>query len=128
MQYLSIPYKWGGQNVLGFDCSGLVLTAMKDVGIVLPDMTSQRIYEWMYKNHNTQMIPDQDCILFFGDDIKKITHVSVAIDDTYMIEAGGAGRDSLTLTDKELADRDARVRIKRIDNRKDLVACIKLKY
>jgi hypothetical protein len=45
-----------------------------------------------------------------------------------MIEAGGAGRNSLTMSREELAKRDARVRIKPVNNRSDLVAEYQLPY
>jgi cell wall-associated NlpC family hydrolase len=36
MQYLGVPYVWGGASPSGFDCSGLVMYAFAKVGISLP--------------------------------------------------------------------------------------------
>ncbi len=36
MQYLGVPYVWGGASPRGFDCSGLVMYAFAKVGISLP--------------------------------------------------------------------------------------------
>jgi cell wall-associated NlpC family hydrolase len=125
-QYMNVPYKWGGSNYLGLDCSGLIIKVFHDIGLTVHDMTSQDIYKWMLKNKTFESImPEEDCLLFFGKSTSEITHVALAIDSKWMIEAGGAGRNSLTMTPEELAFRDARVRLRLISTRRDLVACLK---
>ena len=129
IQYLNIPYVWGGNNTLGLDCSGFILKVLHDVNITLPDMTSQGIYNWASEKKNFYMCePEEDCLLFFGESTQHIKHVSLALSDTMMIEAGGSGRESLRMSKEDLARIDARVRIKPITNRGDLVASIKIKY
>lgn len=126
--YQNVPYKWGGSTYRGLDCSGFILKALHDYGLTLPDMTAQGIYYWALKqDENFNCEPTEtDCLLFFGSSVERITHIEASLGGGFMIGASGAGRDSLDMTFEELAQKDARVKIKRISSRRDLVASIKL--
>lgn len=131
-QYLGTPYKWGGNNYDGFDCSGLALKVLHDVGVTLPDMTSQDLYNFCKKNNYSEVIKQCNSLLFFGKSESEITHVAISIGQVenvwLMIEAGGAGSNSLNMTKEELAEKDARVRIKPVSNRKDFIAGFIIPY
>jgi cell wall-associated NlpC family hydrolase len=131
MQYLNVPYKWGGQSYDGLDCSGFVLKTLHDVGITLPDMTAHGLFDYCESKGHMSAYQLCDSLLFFGKP-NKITHVAISLGKVdgqwLMIEAGGAGRNSLTMSQEELAKKDARVRIKPVNNRSDLVAEYQLPY
>ena len=130
IQYLNVPYKWGANGPFYFDCSGLALKVLHDVGITLPDMTANDLYEYCLENGSESSMAC-DSLLFFGDN-DKITHVGISLGEIngqhYMINAAGAGSDSLNMNLDELAVRDARVRIEKVNRRRDLIASIYLPY
>jgi len=95
----------------------------------LPDMTVKQIYKWALDQENfyqCEPYEDPDCLLFFGKDEKSLTHIELSLGNGLMVGASGAGKNSLTMTPEQLAVRDARVKIKPIDSRRNLYASIKI--
>lgn len=128
-QFINTPYKWGGNNYDGLDCSGLVIRSLRDVGIKIEDRSSQSIYYWAQERKGSYSCePGEDCLLFFGHSVDYIKHVAIGLNEEFMIEAGGSGPESRNMAKEDLARIDARVRIKPITNRSDLVASIKITY
>lgn len=131
MQYLNAPYRWAGNGPNEFDCSGLVLKVLHDVGVTLPDMSANTLYLHCKEKAYSVNKSHCDALLFFGSN-GKATHVAISIGEInkkpYMIESGGAGRESSTMTLEELGQRDARVRIKPVNSRKDLLASYYIPY
>ena len=127
MQYLGVPYVWGGDNPkTGFDCSGFVQRALADCNMYAfdRDRTSQTLYHY-FKSRGLRSGIETDSVLFFGKDVDHITHIAIALNDELMIEAGGG--DSSTTQNNTHLRSDARVRIKPINLRSDLVASLVIK-
>lgn len=124
-QFIGVPYKWGGDSPLvGLDCSGLVQVILKGAGIDPPgDQTAQALFD-IFKDCENR--PQTGALSFYGMSPKNITHVGFCVSSYSMIEAGGGGRNTLTLSD---AQRDnAFVRLSPINSRRDLVACLMPRY
>ena len=123
-RWVGTPYRWGGDDPSGIDCSGLVQECLESVGKNPPggDKTADGIYRAML-NYRKSSNLDKGSILFFGSE-DKITHIAIAIDRTFMIEAGGGGSKTNTMQDAWA--HNAWVRLRPITTRKDLVAAIPL--
>jgi len=122
--FIGKPYLWGGNGVRGFDCSGFVQEVLKCVGLdPKGDQTAQGLYNYFTKRSKGSGVA-AGSLLFWGRDIDRITHVSIAIDYFYHIEAGGGNSKTIN---KEIAEKQgAMVRIRPLNSRKDLIAAIKI--
>jgi cell wall-associated NlpC family hydrolase len=88
MQYLGIPYVWGGNTPKGFDCSGLVQYVFAQVGVSLPHYT---VSQWNYPDA-VSVPPNQlqpgDLVFFNGLD-----HVGIYIGNGDFIDSPHTGAD-----------------------------------
>lgn len=128
MSYQHLPYIYGGENPeVGFDCSGFVIDVLQTVG-ELPnkfDASAHGIYERYIDKGDLQSGMGMGALAFFGNN-KRIRHIGIMIDNFRMMEAGAGDSDVLTV--KDAIERDARIRIRPVDFRKDLYAIIKPRY
>ncbi len=85
MQYLGVPYVWGGASPSGFDCSGLVLYAYAQVGIGLPHFTGA-LWNSGRRVSQSELIPG-DLVFFYSD----VHHVGIYIGGGQFIHAPSTG-------------------------------------
>lgn len=78
---LGCPYEWGGSGPRTYDCSGLVNSAFRHVGIELTRTTSTMCEEG--EHVNLFNIKKGDIVFFLSGDPrdKHISHVGIAITD-----------------------------------------------
>jgi len=89
-QFLNIPYLWGGKSSYGTDCSGLVQTIMKIIGIPLGRDTSVQVTEGVALN----MLPEARTgdLVFFDNEEGEIVHVGLLMEEGQVLHASGTVR------------------------------------
>lgn len=122
LQFLNLPYIWGGDDFEGYDCSGLVQELYAMIGMdPRGDQTAQALYTYF----QPRSIPHKKgvgALVFYGKSTLRITHVGMMIGEESMIEAGGGG--SRTNNSSDAARDNAFVRVRPIDRRSDIVAVL----
>jgi len=86
MNYLGVPYVWGGASPSGFDCSGFVMYVFAQVGISLPHYT---VAQWSYADAvsvpRNELQPG-DLVFFAG-----LGHVGIYVGGGQFIHAPHTG-------------------------------------
>ena len=88
-KYLGIPYKWGGESAeTGFDCSGLVLSVYRKVGIDMPRTASSQFGRG--RSVKRANLSKGDLVFFQARG--RISHVGIYIGAGRFIHAPGRGK------------------------------------
>ncbi len=86
---LGTPYRWGGESMQGFDCSGLVQFAYGKAGIAVPRTAAEQ------RKHARPVTRDDlqpGDLVFFRID-RKIAHVGIYVEDGRFVHAPATGRE-----------------------------------
>jgi probable lipoprotein NlpC len=84
-QWLGTPYRFGGLDKEGIDCSGFALLLEQQVyGINMPRMTSQQVTN--IKRKYEEQLQEGD-LVFFDFDGKKFSHVGIYLQNDYIVHA-----------------------------------------
>ena len=84
MQYLGIPYQWGGASPAGFDCSGFTMYVFSKVGVSLPHNAAMQ-YGYGSPVSRDALAPG-DLVFFNG-----LGHVGIYIGGNQMIHSPHTG-------------------------------------
>ena len=88
-QWMGTPYKFGGQDHAGIDCSGLSQLLEQEVyAINIPRTTSQQVL--IIKRKFEEELQEGD-LVFFDYDGRKFGHVGVYLQNGYYVHAGSKG-------------------------------------
>jgi cell wall-associated NlpC family hydrolase len=88
LQYLGVPYLWGGATPSGFDCSGLVQYVYAQLGVSLPHNTVAQWNDRIAVSVPRDQLQPGDLVFF-----NKLDHVGIYIGGGYIIDAPHTGTD-----------------------------------
>jgi len=89
LQQIGAPYRYGGHDPSGFDCSGLVYFAYQQRGMKIPRSTSKQMKYARLVGENNLSVGD---LLFFRISAKKVSHVGIYIGDRQFVHAPSSGK------------------------------------
>jgi cell wall-associated NlpC family hydrolase len=92
-------YRYGGADLEGFDCSGLVFFIHRELGMTVPRTAAQQYAA--SKPVNVQALAPGDLLFFRTTATKRITHVAIYAGDGRFVHAPQTGR---TIELRELRD------------------------
>ena len=86
-EHLGVPYLWGGTDPeKGFDCSGLIQHAYRDIGVEMPKWSRHQAKMGVEVPSIDEALPGD--VISFGD---PVTHVALYAGDGNMLHAPKAG-------------------------------------
>jgi len=86
MNFLGLPYTWGGRSSFGYDCSGFVQMLFRQRGIYLP-RDSKDQFHWKELIAISPREANPGDLVFFGKNEKKPCHVGMCLGGGRFIHA-----------------------------------------
>lgn len=92
---IGIPYLWGGCTERGYDCSGFVMRAFQDQGILLP--RTSYLQSLSGDRVGREELTHGDLVFFDTRNLGKVSHVGIYLqDDTFVHASSSKG---ITISD-----------------------------
>jgi len=85
LSWWGTPYKYGGTNARGVDCSGLIINVYREVYNVSLPRTTEELARYGKKVNVRKAAPGD--LVFFKLDGKKVSHVGIMLDAIHFLHA-----------------------------------------
>ncbi len=95
---MGTPYRWGGTDTLGFDCSGLIRYAYAQHGVTLPRMAIDQSRSGSEVGRALDQLAPGDILTFADEAGGTVTHVGLYIGDGKFIHSARGGVQISTLS------------------------------
>lgn len=86
--WIGVPYKYGGNDKTGVDCSGFAVAVYKKVYNIPLERQSERIYNQCQKRSKKEAKPGD--LVFFKINSEKVSHVGIIVQDNLFIHASSS--------------------------------------
>jgi len=93
LQYLGVPYVWGGSSPSGFDCSGLTQYCYKQIGVSIPRTSQSQYNAGQHIDRDRLDLLRPGDLVFFGTngDDSEVHHVGMYVGDGNYVHAPYTG-------------------------------------
>ena len=100
-QWLFIPYKWGGTDERGIDCSAFMQKLLAEVyNIQIPRTSVQQFFDdWIDRFGSTQYLSEGDLVFFRTMDDKLISHVGMYLKNRMFVNSSSSKGVSIASLD-----------------------------